>query len=449
MKRIMAAAGLLLALVLVSISNGVALFTPVEQPAILASFPDVMDRSLYPEGQPFKIAYRVDVKEKSPAVAFGGGDDVLAFEQNGGIYAKVSSDGRDWPGNYKLTGTDPNCSQPAVAYEADSGWFIVTYACSSTDLYARVFSPITEFIGPSILISDDASSSGSPAIGCNESVGSCLLAYESNSGHIAGSYITIDHADNLELSSIYALTDATDASGPRLAWGKGSGTYLLAYTVGGPGEAAAAYTHVHDDKNALTGNAYLHPSVSAVPEGAIPPGGETFATDVAYDPCTQAYLITLSHDADGDKTNHDLWAVVVHATDAQTEDSFPIADTLADERGGAIRFITGPACRGKDRLVVAYLNDTDGVMAAELRGNSLPDQPRYTLEPPGQHLLVDNHTTAASITDVTLSPGGNGTWMLIVYVKNYMNDREQSSDDDIWGRLVTLLDETYLPLVLR
>lgn len=345
---------------------------------------------------------------------------------------------------------DSDCGQPAIAYHASSELFVIVYAHNHQDIYVRIFSPSSEFVGPGVMISDDQSNKGHPVIACNQAEGSCLVAYQFDDADIKGRYIEVDSDGIAGMSEVYDLTDTATVGKPHLAWGRGSGTYLVAYNERiMTGEVRPRFTHVSDQDDPLAAEKYLHPSQPVVPDDFYPTGKDAFVTDVAFDPCTRKYVLTLDYDPTGGGQNFDVWAAVIHATDPISSGAFAIAETSVKEYGAAIRFFTAdhaiPACGSMDRLMVAYINADIGLMAVELRGNSNPTAPNYHFDPADQHQVIAHHKNMFDVSSVTLSSGLQDMRVLVAYEMYGTASAEYA----IWGRFIAVRNHIYLPLVLR
>ena len=460
MKAIKLAAGMIL--VLSSIISPVDLLnstdlTHVEayQAAIKPSTTGMI-RELQPNGDAFRIAETGDI-DPSTAVAYGGGYHVIVYTKrntrnhNENIFATVvpGKETGDING-YPISSLDSDYGHPAIAYHARSGLFIILYSHLQTEIYAQVFSPASETIGPAFLISDDEVHKGLPAIACNQLDGVCLAVYQQNGTQIKGRYLEASNGEIINLSAIYDLTSGLEVDQPRLAWGRGQGTFLLAYDERlASGEVRPAYTHLYDQHDPLAAEVLLHPSMPVIPGGVFSDGHDAFISDIAFDPCTEQFVLMIEYDAAGDGGNLDLWAAVLHAREPILNGTFPIADSPVSEQGGAIRFITADqetyVCGNQGRLVVAYINADVGLMATELRGNSNPKKPSYAVDPAHQHLLIANHTNMFRITNCILSSSGKGNQVLIAY--DFLGI--ESSEFIIMGQFLSIIRSVYLPLVMR
>ena len=435
MKAIKVAVGLVLVLVLLLSMGG-------------------FSQDLAPDPQTLWIAVSEDA-ERWPAVA-GGGDHIMVVyvkedrQSIDNIFASVIPDESAKPLLYPISKHEADCAHPDVAYHASSGLFIVVYSCNHSDVYVQTFSPTTESVGVLEVIASGDATSGYPAIACNQAESSCLIAYHYDESQIKGRYINLNSTGITGLSDIYDLSDAADAGRPYLAWGKGVGTYLVAYNEQlAAAEVQPSFTHVIDHDDPVMVEKFLHPSTLAVPPGFSSTGYDALVSDAAFDPCTQKFLISFDYDAAGDGSNYDVWAAVVHPTDPINFTPMPIADTPVSESNSAISYVSGdtqtPSCGTMDRLLVGYINDEVGLMAVELRGSSSPSTPVYTCETANQHHVVEYHTPMDRVNDMRILGGAADRRFLMVYEIYH----PFSGDYDVWGKFVGLLDLVYLPLVLR
>ena len=415
-----------------------------------------MIRELQPNGDAFLIAETGDI-DPSKAVAYGGGYHVIVYTKRNtrnhfeNIFATVvpgkeTGDLNDYP----ISSLDSDYEHPAIAYHANSGLFIILYSHLQSEIYARVFSPANETIGPAVLISDDEVHKGFPAIACNQFDVICLAVYQQNGTLIKGRYLEVVNGEIINLSAIYDLTSDLEVDQPRLAWGRGQGTFLLAYDERlASGEVRPAYTHIYDQRDPLAAEVLLHPSMPVIPGSVFSHGHDAFISDIAFDPCTEQFVLMIEYDAAGDGGSFDLWAAVLHARETIMNGTFPIADSPVSEQGGAIQFITADqetyVCGNRDRLVVAYINADVGLMATELRGNSNPKKPSYKVDPVDQHLLIANQPDMFRITNSILSSTGKGNQVLIAY--DFLGI--ESSEFIIMGQFLSIIHSVYLPLVMR
>ena len=402
------------------------------------------------------VAVTEDV-ERWPDVAHGGDQILVVFtktkNQIGNIYASVISESHPNPLLYPITNNNADCGHPAISYHSSSGLFIVVYEKDHHEIIMQAISVMSgnlEIVGKPAVISGDDAEKGYPAIACSQTNDSCLVAFQYERSQVKGTYVDVDNSGINYVSPVYDLSDAIAAGRPYLAWGNGVGTYLVAYTEQkSTGEILPGYTHVIEHDDPLVDIKYLHPSTPAVPPGFSPSGYDALVSDVAFDPCTQKFLISIDYDAAGDGSNFDVWTAILHSTDSINFTPMAVADSPGSEHSSAISFVTtdsqSPSCGAMDRLLVGYINDEVGLMAVELRGNSSSSTPVYTCDAAHQHHVVECHTSSDRVNAVRILGGAGERRFLMVYQIN----QPFSSDEDIWGKFVRLLDLVYLPLVMR
>jgi hypothetical protein len=379
---------------------------------------------------------------------------MVVYDLLGNIYAAVYSN----EGVYQTTHTVAECrdpaigfSNPSVAYEASSGWFLVAYETFESipaNIRVNAVSPITGAKPSWEWLTTTAD--WNPSVACNPDNGSCLVVYETDwKTMIKGVHYYLDSTGIIGNSGTpFDLTDVNNVWFPNVAWGKGTGNYLVTYNwTDGFGEDFPMFTHVHDVP--ISGNQWLHGNEYLIIPGSLGPYGK-YNYGVTYDPCTQYYVATFHYDWWGLGTNYNLWAVAVHGQLPSTADPFPVAYSPANERFGAINFVTDdhltPACSSMDKLVIAYLNDDVGIMAAELRGNNNPADPRYHVVSMWWHLVVQFNTPSIQISDpIAISSGSQRAEMFIVYRPLNIT----SLDYDIWGQIVEVRERYHFPLFQR
>jgi hypothetical protein len=463
MNTIKVTVGLVLVLVLV-LSYGVFAQEPNMNPVgfdldLLDEILRTSHNGLAPDPTTLWIAVS-ETSEHSPAVAHGGDQQVVVYvkeDRHGidNIYAAVISDESTKPLLYPITNHTSDCAHPDIAYHVNSGLFIVVYENTRSGIFMQAITvelESLELVGKPELISEGEIETGSPAIACNQSDKSCLIAYHHDHSRIKGRYINLSSSGMTGLSNVYDLSDAAVAGRPYLAWGKAVGTYLLTYSQqNSEGAILPEYTHVIDHDDPLLAIKFLHPSTSAVPSNFSPLGYNALVRDATFDPCTQKFLISFDYDAEGDGSNYDVWAAVVHSTEPINFTWLPIADTHVSEHSSAISFLSdgsiSPACGSMDRLLAGYINEAMGLMAVELTGNSSVTSPVYIYDGVMQHLLIENHTNMYWNHSVRISSGSQDGPVLMVYEIKYAS----SGDYDIWGKYLSidLHHLAYLPLILR
>jgi hypothetical protein len=416
-----------------------------------AGFPEDA-RAAKKVGDTIPIATTVDIDEWWPAVAHGGDYYMVVYEREGKIYGKVYSN----TGTLKNTITIANfaeedCGYPSVAYEAKSGLFVVVYEYNTSsadhDVFIQVVSPTTGRVGGTYWVSNDPDHERYPDVACKHTNGTCLVAFQQNQeGRIKGRFVTITSSGLTAISTVRDFSNATGASFPHVAWGVGTGLYMVTYDWFA-GKNYAAYTKVYDDP-VSSGDQYVHTNATV----AMSLPNDTFNSDVTYDPCTEKFLISFYHLFSA--ADRDLWVVAKQSTaSAEGFTPFTIASTPQNEHRGAISFVTDshlePFCGSMDNLAVAYLNDSVGVMAAELRGNSSTTNPIYVRDATDQQLIVDRNTTRYTNKYTAISSGSQKGELFIAFSGQWKCPPSEWSDLDVYGQIVAISGRVYLPLILR
>ena len=93
---------------------------------------------------------------------------------------------------YPISQHDSDCGYPDIVYHASSVLFIVVYTCHHSDVFVRTFSPTTETLGEYEVIASGGAIRGYPAIACNQTAGSCLVAFQHDHIRIKGAYVDVD-----------------------------------------------------------------------------------------------------------------------------------------------------------------------------------------------------------------------------------------------------------------
>ena len=425
------------------------------------------DRVVKPASDIINISISPYVNEKSPDIAHGGDYYMVVYEEEyeteDSITTRVFSNSGDLMYTYYVQTCPKNyCEYPAIAYEAQSGYFLVAYGYlfsgSDWDIYVEAVSPTEGVLKEGFSMA--ATSTGDeriPSIACNHDDGSCLVAYQTNaalSSPIMGRFLEIDieGQDITFLGAPYALTDATIGLEPKLAWGRDSDTYMVTYRSEAPGgQFSSMYTHVHDQP-VNSGDQYLHGNTYVVSPGYFGDDHNISNNDVAYDPCTQRYVVTFGYDYYGDNSDYDIYAVAKHSTEGSGLAPFPIVNSPHYTNHSRISFVTDddltPSCGSMDRLVFTYYNDTLGIMAGELRGNNNPSTPAYEGDSVFEHLLIHPHLPGQNkrVSSQEISSGSMLGELFIVF--EYY-DTNIPYEFNVKGKIVTIMEKNFLPLIIK
>jgi hypothetical protein len=425
---------------------------PYEKEGEQDALEDNAARTVHPVSGTIYIANSID-EDWWPAVAHGGGHYMVVYTHNFDIVARVYSDTGGYQSTHTVADFPNNCENPSVAYEASSGLFLVTfeYYWSETDhdIYVQAVSPTTGNRGGVSTAGTTVYNESYPDVDCKHTNGTCLVAYQHNHEYrIKGRFFTLTNMGISAMSAIYDLTDAKQSSGPALAWGKGTGYYLVTYKWSFTGKNQAMYSKVYDSP-VSSGDQYVHGN--AVVDNPSVGLNNKFSTDVAFDPCTQTFVVSFHYDYAGDASDIDIYAVAKNAgSSAFGYIPFSVANSIQNESQGVISFVTdnhlAPKCGAMDKLVVAYNNFQVGIKAADLRGNSNTADPLYARDEYFNHLVVASNSGSWIKIHPAISSGSAQAEMFIAYNPLY---QYSPWDNDVWGRIVDVRLRTYLPLITR
>lgn len=425
------------------------------------------DRVVKPASDIINISISPYVNEKSPDIAHGGDYYMVVYEEEydteDSITARVFSNSGDFVNTFYIQTCPKNyCEYPTIAYEAKSGYFLVAYGYlySGTDweVYVEAVSPTDGVLKEGFsMVTSSTSDERFPSIACNHDDGSCLVAYQTNSAltsPIMGRFMEIDSEaqDIAFLGAPYPLTNATIGLEPRLAWGRGADTYMVTYRSEAPGgQVSSMYTHVHDQP-VNSGSQYLHGNAYVVSPGYFGNDHDISNNDVAFDPCTQHYVVTFGYDYYGDNSDYDIYAVAKHSTLASGGTPFPIVNSPHYTNHSRISFMTDddlpPSCGSMNRLMFTYYNDTLGIMAGELRGNNNTSTPEYEQDSVFDHLLIHPHLPGQNkrVSSQEISSGSMLGEMFIVF--EYY-DTNIPYEFNVKGQIITIMEKNFLPLIIK
>ncbi|HPX95163.1 MAG TPA: hypothetical protein PLA02_02475 [Brevefilum fermentans] len=402
-------------------------------------------------GAPIPIATTIDIDEWWPAVAHGGDHYLVVYVRQGNIYGKVYSNTGELKNTITIADWAADCEFPSVAYEAKSGLFVVVYeyhfSSSDYDVVIQLVSPTTGNIGDAYWVSNSVYHEWYPDVACKHTNGTCLVAFQHNQeGRIKGRFYTISSSGITHGSTVRDLSDATGASFPHLAWGVGRGLYMVTYDWWSGVKYSASYTKVYDHP-VDGGNQYVH--FDSYVAATFPNG--TFNSDVTYDPCTEKFLVSFYHLFSA--TDRDPWVVAkLSTTSAAGFPPFTIAYTTQNEYEGGISFVTDshlkPFCGSMDNLVVTYINDSVGVKAAELRGNSSTTNPIYVRDATSLQLIVDKNYADYKNQRTAISSGSQ-KGELFTASSGKWGPPSPWTDLDVEGQIVAISGRVYIPLLRR
>jgi len=423
------------------------------------------DRNVKPASDIINIAISPYVNEKSPDIAHGGDYYMVVYEEEyetqDSITARVFSNDGDLVNTFYIQSCSKNyCEYPAIAYEAKSGYFLVAYGYlfsgSDWDIYVEAVSPTEGVLKEGFsMVATSTSDEKYPSIACNQEDGACLVAYQTNSSTpIMGRFLEINslEEDITFLGAPYALTDASIGVEPRLAWGRGTETFMVTYRSEAPGgQFSSMYTHIHDQP-VNSGDQYLHGNAYVISPGYFGNDHNISNNDVAFDPCTQRYIVTFGYDYYGDNSDYDIYAVAKHGTQAFGGVPFAIVSSPHYTNHSRISFVTdddlAPVCGSMDRLVFTYWNDALGIMAGELRGNNNASNPAYDGDTVFDHLLIHPHLPGQnkSVSSPEISSGSMLGEMFVVF--EYY-DTNVPYEFNVKGQIIHIMEKSFLPLIIQ
>ena len=415
----------------------------------------------------FDIGVVSGITERNSDVASHNGVYAVAYEKNGEIIVAYIIG--DMIVRYTLSNGLGRSYYPAIAYNAAWGLFITTwqydYAGNGSDYDVRVrASTSTGAIGDDdIWVASSEYHETNPDIACNPYDGSCLITYEYkvqgySTTNIHGRYMdtTVSvNPDNFELTSLNAV-------GPHVAWSDYGSSYLVAYTwTSSGGEAFPVYTVLYDTWQGSASASKIKASAYGVDTGWYDDNGhDKYATGVAYDFCSEKFIIVYTYDYYGNGTDYDVHASATNSNGNTLYGPFYIATTSGQESDADISFITEPtpsiANAASCKLVTTYIRseyyDENGIMTTDIEGNCSYNAPDYTTDWGGDHLLIDE--PSISFGSGVFAPaisGGNGSDFFVSY--DYVTGG-MVYQYSVLGKLLSTETNkadlsNYLPLIIR
>jgi hypothetical protein len=419
-------------------------------PEEMEVIPDELARDVGYYGALFSIA-TTDANENHPTVAHGGNYYMVVYYDGGNIRAKVYTNTGSLYQNFLIRDCSPNfCGYPSVAYEAKSGLFLVAYEYfdgSDYEIYHRAVSP-TGPVGTSVYTTP-SSNEWWPSVACNSVDGSCLVAHEDmTNDQIEGVWLRLSSTGISDYSGIILLESTTDdVSRPYMAWGKGTGRYMLTYRRYTSSQWRPYYQHLYDVYT--TPDQYSHGPAFVVPS-TFETGTPTYPTGVTYDPCTQKFAIVFTNE--WSSSIFDVWVAYKHPTTATGYGHQDVAYAWAKEHLADISFVTDPhltpACGRMDKMVVIYKNEDSGrILAADLLGNSSVTYPSYVIDYEYKHTVVATNLALPpfSVYWSVLSSGSKNANLFAAVFAN----APLSGGNNVYGRLLKVPDKNFMPLMLR
>ena len=294
---------------------------------------------------------------------------------------------------------------------------------------------------------------------CNFYDESCLVVYsldnEVDFYRIDGRYMSMNAStgvDEASSSPNFAISDLNNEYRPFVAWSEPDQNYMVAYTwpYAGGGQRWPAYSVVmeyydYGTPPVLKGTTYGIDS-------DLGNENEKYSNGIAYDNCSEQYVIMVGHDYNGDGSDYDVYASVIDGGGFSIWGTIPIAITYAQENSPDISYIKDAEFAmfnpTPDRLVITYYRDgyldLDGIIATDLRGNCDPNNPWYSTDPAYLHSVVLNSGGDEYLTrDPSITGSNDGREFFVAFT--YLD----VGDYDIYGRYMTIVDKNFLPILLK
>ena len=420
----------------------------------------------------FDIGVLSGVSERHSDVAHSDNVYVVAYEEDGAIVtAKII----DYGGSVAIYWNtiydgDESSYFPSIAYEAGTGLFVITWQYdfsgngSDYDIYARALNPWSGPVGSAVTVASSYDQETRPDIACNPYDESCLIVFNFDDGdeNIYGRYMDITSSGVSDSSpSLVEITDIDRSTGPHVAWSNYGSSYLVAYTWTDniDGETFPVASVLYDTYQGSSSASIMADEWPAVGIGADPWYDDLHdksTTGVAYDFCSEKFIIVYTYDFFGDGTDYDIHASATNSDGANLYGPFTIAGSSAQETGADISFIADPipaiANDAPCKFVTAFSRSghssgIDGIMTTEIKGNCSYSSPDYTTPPSSEHILVAE--PSGPFGSGVLSPaiiGGNDSEFFVSYDDVTGGFVYQYS---VLGKLFRSGLYNFLPLIIR
>jgi len=396
--------------------------------------------------------------EMYPAVAYGGGYYVMAFEESGTIHANVFY--KDGSIFQTISNIEHQSNLADVSFDDSTGLFIIVWQYdyhgdgSDYDVHAVALHPIDGLVGYVVSVSSDGNHERDPSVDCNPGDSSCLIAYEYDDGTetvIHGRFVDMTgFGISLNHPNFHVSTTNSDA-GPIVAFGDQG--YLVAYTfIDISGTTWPSYTHIYPTYQSV-GNQYMHNSWYLVFPGDLNDAYDKYPGGAAWDGCSKTFAVTYTYDYAGDGSDLD---VHLRSVDDDSALVYPIqwvAWSGDSEFTADISFIenypwtsTSPLA---SKMVLAYVragsNYDEGIIATDLVSNCSSSNPSYDIPPASEHFLVKAPNPASD--SFVFKPSITGADGFKYFLIAWTDVKGGTPDElDIFGRLMDASEKNYLPL---
>lgn len=423
----------------------------------------------------FDIGVTSDVVEQHSDVAHGGNVWAIAYEEDNEIMVMSIIDYGGWYNSYvdRVSNNYNQSYSPAIAYEPSTGLFVVTWMYdfdddgTDYDILARAVDPYSGTVGDITVISEELIKEMYPDIACNINDSSCLIVFEYDDGggtiDIYGRYMDISSSGVSSSSPAdFEITNLSNTSkGPHIAWSDYGGSYMTVYTwTNSGGEAFPVHSVLYDTWQG-TGSASImtdeyYSVYTGIEDPWYPNGYDKYASGVAYDFCSEKFVITYIYDYYGNGTDYDVMASATNSNGLSLSGPYYIAASGAQESSADISFITDPVPSNANaapcKLVTTYTRSghytgDDGIITTEIEGNCSYSSPSYSTSLTSAHLLVEEPSPifGSGVYAPAIS-GGNDTEFFISY--DYMTGG-MVYQYSVLGKLFRADIHNFLPLIVR
>ncbi len=403
------------------------------------------------------------------AADHGGGYVAVAHNNDWDIYVFLYYYGV-FINRFQVSDGNGDSWAPDIAYEASSGLFIVTWTTDTEttegwNIQAVAVDPNIwgdHIVGDIVDVASSSWAESYPSVDCNYFDQSCLVAYNLDNRtdffRIDGRYMHLDPTNGIETGSSspnFAISTLENEHNPHVAWSEPDENYMVAYTwpATGGGEMYPVHSVVMEDWHPVYSQIVQGTSYSIATEWLE--HTNKYVTGIAYDNCSENYVIVFTHDYYDNGTDYDVFVTVIDSENYLLHGLTTIAASSASEHSADISYLKdADAAEGDpapDKLVLAYVRDGDedpnGIVATDLRGNCNPINPSYEIDFYLNHYVVISANGFDYQTRYPAITGSNNWWEFFVAFSDDTSGQGFGIDYDIFGRYMDAADKTYLPLL--
>jgi hypothetical protein len=442
-------------------------YAPVEGPEInkqpLPEATGSEDRGVRPQPRNL-VEVETRWQDQYSAADHGGNYVAVAHNSDGDIRVFLYYYGA-YIHRFEVSNGNGNSYNADIAYEASSGLFIVTWQTlhdtEGWNIQAVAVDPNSwgdHIVGDIVDVASSSWDETDPSVDCNYYDHSCLVAYNQDNGstyRIDGRYMFLDPTNGIVTGSSspnFAISTLNNEHNPNVAWSEPNQNYMVAYTwpATGGGEQYPVHSVVMEYYD------YGTPPVLVGTSYAIATDWlehtNKFVTGIAYDNCSENYVIVFTHDYYDDGTDYDVFVTVIDGDNYLLHGLTTIAASSATEHSADISYIkdadVAESDPTPDKLVLAYVRnsylDLNGVIATDLRGNCNPTTPSYEIDIGLEHSVVMNSEGSELRIQQPSITGSNNWWEFFVAF-TYLD----GSDYNIYGRYMDASARNYLPLMIK